>query len=509
MPRRGVVVIVLAEIAVVAATGFWRLGERSLWDDEVHSLEFARESPGAIWHDRDPNLSPFYYEMLHAWRAAFGEGEAALRALSACGRVLGLFAILALAAVTLGWHHAPIAGWLYALSPAALLYGREARPYPLALAFSCAGLACLWRGEGSRRVRWAVAAGVALAAALMMHYSTLFLLGGLIVAHLLPSLRPRRWALGVALGVVALSVIPWAGVFVENLSNLAHAATGIEQVPIPFGPPGKAAYALYVMVLGETEYPWRWRVTAIAAVASALLCVLGWRALATRRELRAFLVVPLMFSVIALSLTMKAGPRYVFVLLPCLFVLFTAGAMLLPPITLRSFLVRCAAMCFVSCLQLGSTMSLFEGRRYHNMAMVEPTREVAGFVRSKLRPDDLVVYTSSSVGPMLHYLGTPREPRYLDPKGEAKVNRDAGEETFEEFLSAAEGRTVWWIERSRGFVPEAGAIAGRAAELRALLARHRGSTEWRFGHDPDVADKRRWIKKEFLEDRIVVVRFDP
>ena len=69
---------------------------------------------------------------------------------------------------------------------------------------------------------------------------------------------------------------------------------------------------------------------------------------------------------------------------------------------------------------------------------------------------------------------------------------------------------MWWIERSTGFVPQAEALADRADELRtALMRRGTGSVEWPFGHDADAAGKRRWIKKAFLDDRIVVRRFDP
>ncbi len=548
--------LVAALVAAAAGLGVWRLGERSLWDDEATSLEYARMTPGEIWRDRDPNVSPFYYELLHVWRAVFGEREAALRSLSAIGRVLGLLAVIALGAAVLGVRGGMVAGALYALSPPALLYGREMRAYPLLLAFSCAGLAGLWKGGTSRKLAWALAAGVAFAAALMMHFSTLFLLGGIVVAHLHPSLRGQRKTLGVTLAVIGASVLPWADVFRENLSNLLRAASGPEQVPIPFGPPGKAAYALFVMVLGETVLPWNWPVVVPAAIGSAVLCVLGWRALAEGRALRvlplglsmaaisltvillgqtvipwnwafvvpaaigsavlgvygwramaehrAYLVVPLAVAVLALSFTMKAGPRYVFLLLPCLLVLFAAGACGKAPLALRL-----SALAALLVPQVYSIANLYAARQYHNMAMVEPTREVASFVRGRLRPGDLLVYTSPSVRPLLHYMGASPSPQFLSPVGEAKVCSEAGEETFAQFLSAAQGKTVWWIERSRGFVPEAGEMGERAAELRAALIRRGSSTEWRFGHDPDVADKRRWVKKEFLEDRIVVVRFDP
>ncbi|MEK7867394.1 MAG: glycosyltransferase family 39 protein [Planctomycetota bacterium] len=505
MPRNAVLLAVPAALVVTILVGFHDLSRRSLWDDEATTVWFARMPAAEIWRTRDENLSPFYYLGVRAWRGALGEDEVSLRGLSALGRVLGLFAIVALGAATMGARGAAVLAFLYVVSPPALLYGRELRPYPFVFAFACGGLACLWHAGTTGRVRWAVAAGLALGLALMTQYTTLLLLGGLFAAHLLPSLRPRRWALGVALGVVLLTVLPWAGVFAENLGNLLSAATGPEQVPIPFGPFGKAGYALFVLVLGETVLPWRWAVSAPAALGSAVLCVLGWRALADRRGLRVFLVVPLALSVAALSFTMKAGPRYVFLLLPCLLALFAAGALGGAPAWLRA-----AALAAVAVPSALSQWNVFEGREYHNMAMVEPSREVAQDLRKWFERGDLLVYTAESKPLLYYYLEGLAEPRFLDWDGEARLNRESGSETFEEFLAASKGRTVWWIERSAGYVPQAGRLAERARELQeALKRRGSGSVEWPFGEDPDAEAKRRWIRKEFLEYRIVLRRFDP
>ncbi|GEM_PF-5249647 len=504
MPRSAVLLAVPAALVFTIIVGFSDLGARSLWDDEVWSITCARMPAAEIWRVGDPNLSPFYYLLVSAWRGSLGEEEVALRGLSAAGRVCGLLAIAALGAAMLGARGAGLLAALYAVSPPVLLYGRELRPYPLLLASACAGLACLWRAGTTNRLRWAIAAGVALLVALMLQYITLFLLGGLLAAHVVPSLRSRRWALGVALGVVLLGVLPWAGVFAENFTNLVSAATGREQVPIPFGPPGKAGYALFGLVLGETVLPWNWPAMVPAALGSAVLCVLGWRALADRRDLRAFLVVPLVLAVAALSFTMKAGPRYVLVLLPCLLALFAAGVLGTAP-----WWLRVGALLAVVVPQAVSERNVLAGREYHNMAMVEPSREVASFLRKEFEEGDVLVYTSSAT-PLLYYLEGLAEPRIFDWSAEAKLDRPSGSETFEEFLAASEGRTVWWIERSPGFVPQAGALADRARELRALLMRRgTGSVEWPFGHDPDAAEKRRWVKKEFLDDRILLRRFDP
>ena len=115
------------------------LDQSHLWLDEALSVNIARlpvgDIPEALRHDGHP---PLYYWLLHAWMSVFGEGDAAVRALS--GRVLGRRAAADLVRgqarrrQTVGW----LAVVLLALNPWAIRYATEARMYSLIVALALA-----------------------------------------------------------------------------------------------------------------------------------------------------------------------------------------------------------------------------------------------------------------------------------------------------------------------------------------------------------------------------------
>src|SRR5690606_28023570 len=106
--------------------------ETPLWLDEALSVNIASaplaEIDDLLRHDGHP---PLYYWLLHLWIDVFGDGDAAVRALSG---VLGLAAIVLvylvarrLAGPTLG----VLAAVLLAVSPYGIRYSSEARMYEL------------------------------------------------------------------------------------------------------------------------------------------------------------------------------------------------------------------------------------------------------------------------------------------------------------------------------------------------------------------------------------------
>ncbi len=110
------------------------LGAQSLWRDEIASVAFARLPLSQIWsawmvHETNP---PLYYTLLHVWIRLFGEGEFAVRSLSA---LLGTAAVVC--AGVLGRklkseRAGEIAALLMAVSALQVYYSQEARGYILA-----------------------------------------------------------------------------------------------------------------------------------------------------------------------------------------------------------------------------------------------------------------------------------------------------------------------------------------------------------------------------------------
>ncbi len=201
----------LAVLALGAALRFYRLERESFWIDEVLSLEVARQPwpslLAATGHDGHP---PLYAAALRTWILTFGDGDAAVRSLSALFGVTALPAFFLLARRLLPTGGALVGTLLFACSSYHIYYSQEARNYALLVLLTLLSwLALLALDEEPRPARGAayVAATVFL---LYTHVFAFFVWGAQILwmAFRLRT-RDRRLARAVPMVVTAILVAPW------------------------------------------------------------------------------------------------------------------------------------------------------------------------------------------------------------------------------------------------------------------------------------------------------------
>lgn len=216
------------------ATGlfFHRLGQHSLWSDELQTAEVAAHiSQSEIWNPTDPNrteqysargfLAP-YYSAVKAWCAVFGPREAGLRSLSAFSALLAMVMILVLGPDYwgLGRKASAAAAALFASSPMMLWYAQESRyyaflqPVSLALCWFYLRFWKTWRGG------WLAAWSACAVFALMSHPFMIFVIAAL-SCHGMRRWRQSRFR-GVG-GVVAGHAFAAAGfLFLIEPLLIAH-----------------------------------------------------------------------------------------------------------------------------------------------------------------------------------------------------------------------------------------------------------------------------------------------
>src|SRR4051812_43400092 len=85
---------IVGAAAVAAPAALARWPRRALWLDGAQSVAIARSSMGGIVDGlRADGAPPLYYVLLHGWMKVFGEGDAAVRSLSALLGIAGLLVL--------------------------------------------------------------------------------------------------------------------------------------------------------------------------------------------------------------------------------------------------------------------------------------------------------------------------------------------------------------------------------------------------------------------------------
>ena len=178
------------------------------WFDEAFSVHFSSmplgDAVSYLIRDVHPTL---YYLLLHFWIAAFGDGEAIVRTLSAVTGTLAIVATAALAKRAFGKTAGGVAAFLVALSPLLIFQSAEARMYPLLILLVAlqANEYLKLMNDPKRSVwRWAMLSGLALFTHLTA--ATPFLVMAL---HRLWTLRKDRRQLFHAALVMLLAATPF------------------------------------------------------------------------------------------------------------------------------------------------------------------------------------------------------------------------------------------------------------------------------------------------------------
>jgi hypothetical protein len=163
----------------------------------------------------DLEISPPLY-FVAAWVAAkLGDPNLWLRVPSFVAGVASIPALYALGLRSVGRHAALAGAAMLALSPFAVFYSAEARPYGLTMLFVVLStLTLLIALESGRRVHWGLFALVTLAA-LLSHYTAVFALAAQ-AGWAVWARRDRLRELAFAHAAVAIGLTPWLPSFLED-----------------------------------------------------------------------------------------------------------------------------------------------------------------------------------------------------------------------------------------------------------------------------------------------------
>lgn len=398
------------------------LTRQPIWLDEAYAIAVASQPFSAIARSlADESGPPLYYWVLHGVIALFGDGAAAVRALSVLFGVLLVPATALLGRRLAGRRAGLAAAWVIAASPMAVQFSQETRMYsllPLLTALTVERLAAVVQEGGRGRI--AVYA-LWLSAVCYAHNWGLLLLPGLAAGALLlaaPRPRPSRpaasegmgdrpfsramcdWLLGTAAALLIYA--PWIPVVRSQAGALSYLFIGMVQ-KLPAWQLPLRSLVLFASGVGTTGGEAR----SLLPGAGGLLVALGWGCLILaalhdarmRRAALALLVMatsPLAAAAVygVLWRPIYLVGRYEVMVLPLLVVLVTAGAAAIPSHRVFVGLVV-VWVAMLSALSLGYTAK--PQRRF-------PEPLLAERLAPALREGDRVVFTGLYRAAMEYHL---------------------------------------------------------------------------------------------------------
>lgn len=398
----GALVLGIVAVATLLLAGD-PLGAGAMWLDEALTANIAGLPPSEMLDAlRSDGHPPAYYLLLHVWMGVVGEGDAAIRSLSA---------VLWLATLPLMWVAgrriggqpvAWVAAGMWALSPLAVRYATENRMYSMVALLVMAAwlliddLALGWdRGRDRGRGLWWRVPALALVTGLLTltHYWGLFAVAVAGLVALVCALWGRRreaWWIVAGLAGGGLLFAVWLPSF---LDQLATTATPWAQAPRP-------GVAVGIFLLDLSGAP-----PAEAVLVGAMSLVIVLLALMVRRsvgstiEIDVRTVPGIRIEAIVVAGVLAVGTaaavvadtavvsRYAMVVVPLVVLVLALGAVVVAHRGVRFVLL--------AIVLAGGVVSVADQATTQRTQMTEIASEVSGVVSE----GDVVAYCPDQLGP--------------------------------------------------------------------------------------------------------------
>ncbi|BCX05078.1 MAG: hypothetical protein KatS3mg053_3016 [Candidatus Roseilinea sp.] len=432
--------LILGSVLILAiALRFHKIGAQSLWYDEGNSARIAERSLALIVEGAAGDIHPpLYYVILKYWRAAFGEGEAALRSFSAVCSALTVLCAYLIGRDGFGRRVGLIAAFLLAVMPFAIYYAQEARMYALLALCAAASTWAMVRmgrlGIGDWRVGirdWRspisnpqslILASLyvsATAAGLWTHYAYPFVMIAQGVAYLALSLLrpPRKMCLGtlapfVVSNLIAIALfLPWLPVAVRQVQGW-----GVDRPAYALGPALLDAYR--TLIVGRTLPPDQ-ATLPVGLFTGFVIAgsLLGKRDTPANRSMMLALAGLPLALLFAFGLYREAYLKFLLVCLPPLCVLAARGIVEIgdrgleivnPQSPILNLLITAIA-CILAATLIPSLRNLYDDPAYAR----DDYRGIQRLIAADARPDDAVLFLAPNQWEVFTYYQ--RDDRNLFP----------------------------------------------------------------------------------------------
>jgi len=493
---------------------FYQLGELSLWEDE------AQVALKSLWSLK--SLAFFQknfllHTILSSW-IQFGKEELWLRIPSV---IFALFTLIALYEVGKKLFSPSIAllgTFLLSLSPFFILESRQAKMIPLAMFLSLLSLYFLLLYYEEGRLGALLSHFGVSCMAFLTHYMflALFWVECLMVLSWFrkkDSQKSKKYF--KMLFLLSFLLIP----LLPDLIRHCHVVIDLylhpetpESFSFPMGYFGKVAFVYYLFSIGPTVFPWNFFWVGIGAF-SSLALLLSILRFPLRDSLK-ISVLGFLVPLFLLSLLKNAQPRYTLVALPFYTLLLALGFHQLRPFWGRLFLS------IILLVNAYGIFNYFHEREFIFIALREPYREIVQFIRQQDQSGDLFVHSQQNPSFLYYYYDMHGDSAPLVELHEVQNDgtvRLLSWEVLKRHLPHRIKR-IWYVERPPGqFLGGVYPVPIKNVEKiyeenldfrKELDRRFKRIGRWTYLKDPDTQKKEKFLKKFYLDERIVISLYD-
>ncbi|MCI0621609.1 MAG: glycosyltransferase family 39 protein, partial [Acidobacteria bacterium] len=393
-------IILLAFTLAGLCLRLYGLGDKSLWLDELKSIEHAHFIHlgtlfAPLGGDAHP---PLFFVLLKGW-LLLGDSEFHLRLLSVVPGTLVIPATYLLGRQFLPVRACLLSALLAAVSPFLLLHDREVRMYPLLVLWTTLSLYFFIKALRENRMQQWVGFTVFTCLNVYTHYHSFLVLASMWLFFVLRFKQYRQaWkALVLSHVVIAMAFIPWLPTFFYHLRRFSEFIP-LDLFPAVWGGWLKPLYLFFSLSLGQTVMPWNFLVVIPGAIIFAFLFVWGIKSLYGSTETLQFVVVFLFFPIFLALLKSTFMPRYLVFVAPIFYLVIGEGISAIDHPKLRA--------CVIALMLSAVTVPLqnyYTNREFHILHYVDPLREVGNYLRENVQADDYVMNMGGGVGRVIKY----------------------------------------------------------------------------------------------------------
>jgi mannosyltransferase len=378
------------------------LGE-SLAGDEILSFVdiHDRSLPEAVDEliTNDIEYHPPLYFVLAWGSIKLGDPSVLIRLPSLIGGTAAIPVLYLLGAQSVGKRAGLLAAAMLALSPFAVFFSVEARPYGLEICLVSLSTLALLRAIDGGRTAWWVVYGCASCAVLYTHYFGVFVVvvqGG----WALWALRDRMRTPIIVHAAIAAAYLPWIPAMLEQ--GRYYIPFLVFTKPLSAESTGRELFTMFAgdEVAPPSSLPGRTPTTILLIALAVALCAALVQLLRRRRGTGSVNPPPRVILLVLLALATPLGflvysitgpeimvARYMIASLPALLLVAAALVSSLP----RALALTVSTI-VIGVLAVGTVMALESDRRR------TPYEEIANYIDANAGPDGAVVFTGGALG---------------------------------------------------------------------------------------------------------------